>query len=80
MLFATFILIVPGARRKQISLQNAIYLALTMWALSLLVAWVCIRSRHKRTQGSDRDITTYTDYSDAVHHETESRGEETIGS
>jgi hypothetical protein len=69
MLIVTWMLIVPNARRKGISHHNAILLALAMWACSLLVAWICIRSRRRRfTHGKDRHTTTYTDYSESVEH------------
>jgi hypothetical protein len=66
MLIVITAVLVPSARRKNISTPHAIELSLLLWACSLFAAWACLHSRRKRRK-SEQQFSTYTDYSESVH-------------
>ena len=73
MLLVLMVLLVPRMRRNNISREHAIELVLLMWACSVLAAWVCVRATKKHRRESSGQFSTYTDYSDVVHHDSETR-------
>jgi hypothetical protein len=72
MLLVIVALIVPRARRNNISTPHAIELVLLMWLCSLFAAWALTHSRRRRHRdGSGPQFSTYTDYSDSLHNDSD---------
>jgi hypothetical protein len=64
MLVFIICLIVPSARRQNISTAEALGLSLLMWVISDFSIWLCLRARRRRYKHGHVHYTSQTDYSD----------------
>jgi hypothetical protein len=69
MLTAELLVIVPQARRQNISWRGSIELALLLWGCSVFAVWACLRARRKRRTRDHQQHADGTDYSDALDEE-----------
>jgi hypothetical protein len=69
MLIAELLVIVPQARRQNISWRGSIELALLLWGCSVFAVWACLRARRKHRSREHRQHAEGTDYSDVLEEE-----------